>query len=478
MKLHRTNEYTLVIPKTGRMRVEGRIFADARVQGAFDGLESLKQVANVAQLPGIVEASMAMPDIHWGYGFPIGGVAGFAVDDGIVSPGGVGYDINCGVRLLRTDLKATDIKGKNGDLAASLLRNVPTGLGSSSTNLHLSREDIFSVATNGAKWAVEAGFGTQRDLDFIEDNGTMKGADPNLISQRAMERGAGQMGTLGSGNHFVELGRVEHVYNAEIANRLGLGVDTITVIIHTGSRGFGYQICSDYLELLTDYFHSSKQDLPDKQLVYAPISSSLGKQYFASMSCAANFAFANRQVIGCSVGVALEQFFAKSRDELGLRLVYDVAHNIARIEEHRVNQKQMRLCVHRKGATRALPPGHPLVPNTYKDIGAPVLIPGDMGRYSYVCVGGPHALERSLGSCAHGAGRLLSRNKALAATAGRKLADELRHKGISVRTPPGVALGEEASEAYKDVADIIRVVHAAGLATPVVRLTPLAVIKG
>jgi len=460
------------------MRVDGIVYADRRLFEALQDDECLNQVANVASLPGIVSASYAMPDIHWGYGFPIGGVAAFDMDGGIVSPGGVGYDINCGVRLLTTSMEREALESRLQDTVDALFCTIPSGVGSRHRHFKVSRKQMKQVCEEGARWAVRAGWGESSDLAFIEDSGSIPGADFAAVSDRAFERGKNQLGTLGSGNHFVEAGYVEQVYDAAAARVLGLAPEQVVFSIHTGSRGFGYQICAESIERLHSAVSRYGIQLPDRQLVCAPLGSPEGRRYLGAMACAANFAFANRQMITHFLREGLQEVFRRSMGHLGLRVLYDVAHNIAKLEDHQVDGRKRRLCVHRKGATRSLPPGHPLVPEAYREVGQPVLIPGDMGRYSYVMVGAAGALEKSFGSCAHGAGRLLGRRQALRQTKGRRIDDELARRGIIVRAAGPKTLREEFPDAYKDVAHVIRVVEAAGLARPVARLKPLGVLKG
>jgi tRNA-splicing ligase RtcB len=478
MQIERLDDCSYRIPKHGRMRVDGIVLADGRLVEGLRSDPCLDQVAAVACLPGIVGASLAMPDIHWGYGFPIGGVAAFDMDEGVVSPGGVGYDINCGVRLLSSKLTREDVEGRIPDLVDALFASVPSGVGSHRRDLTLSPQQLKTVCEKGAEWAVAAGYGVQSDLGAVEDRGVIGGAEFAAVSARACERGRSQLGTLGSGNHFVEVGVVDEVYRPAAAERMGLAPATVVFGIHTGSRGFGYQVCSDSLEGLGRVATKYGIALPDAQLVCAPLRSPEGRRYLAAMACAANYAFANRQMITHFVREGLETAFGAPASDLGVRVVYDVAHNIAKVETHEVDGRSRRVCVHRKGATRSLPAGHPLVPEQYRDIGQPVLIPGDMGRYSYVAVGSRGALARTFGSCAHGAGRLLSRKAALKATAGRKVREELAHRGVYVRAAGAQTLREEFPEAYKDVADVMRVVEKAGLAMPVVRISPLGVLKG
>ncbi|MBM3957943.1 MAG: RtcB family protein, partial [Gemmatimonadetes bacterium] len=389
MKLDRLDHCSYIIRRTGKMRADGIVFADGRLMAGIQDDPCLQQVANVACLPGIVGASMAMPDIHWGYGFPIGGVAAFDIDEGVVSPGGVGYDINCGVRLLTSGLHKDEVAPVIGKLVEALFSAIPSGVGSHHREFSLSREEMKRVCETGAAWAVRKGYGEKNDLLHIEDSGRIPGGDFSATSDRAYERGKRQLGTLGSGNHFVEIGYVEEVFREKEAGILGLHPGRVTIGIHTGSRGFGYQICAESIDTLMPALRKHRIELPDKQLVCAPVFSDEGEQYLAAMAAAANFAFANRQMITHFIRETLPHALGRSPAELALNVVYDVAHNIARIETHEVDGRQRKLCVHRKGATRSLPPGHPLVPEVYRGIGQPVLVPGDMGRCSYVLVGAP-----------------------------------------------------------------------------------------
>lgn len=478
IKLKRLDAFRWLIPKEGPMRTEGLIYASEEMLDDIYEDQSLVQVRNVATMPGIVGRALAMPDIHWGYGFPIGGVAAFDEEEGVISPGGVGYDINCGVRLLRSNLIRKDVEGKIEALVNALFKNVPSGVGSHRKDLKLDKTQEKKVLLKGAQWAVEQGFGKWEDLEHIEEGGCIKGADPDLVSEKALERGRAQLGTLGSGNHFVEVGFVEEIYDEKLAQALGLFKGQITVIIHTGSRGLGHQVCDDFIKVMNKAVQKYGIELPDKQLCCAPIKSNEGRSYFAAMACAANFAFANRQMITHWVRESFEEVFRSSQRTLGLELVYDVCHNIAKFEVHKVNGKEKRLCVHRKGATRAFPPGHPEVPKDYRNIGQPVLIPGDMGRYSYVLVGTEKAMEETFGSTCHGAGRVLSRHQAKKAVSGRSVADELLRKGIYIRAASKATMVEEVPEAYKDVANVVEVVHQAGISRKVAKLRPLGVIKG
>ncbi len=475
LKLEKLDDCRWVIKKTGRMRVPALVFSDNELIKAVREDQSLAQLANVATLPGIVTHALAMPDIHWGYGFPIGGVAGFDMEEGIVSPGGVGYDINCGCRLMTTALNAEDILDHIKTAVTALFKDIPTGVGSTGP-IKLSKKDQIRVAQKGAKWAVENGFGTCEDLERTEDYGTMEGADPSVISERAFKRGLDQLGTLGSGNHFLEIQMVEEIFDDMVANAFGLFKGQVTIFIHSGSRGFGHQICDDFLKDMARKI--DKFDIPDRQLACARIKSDLGKRYLAAMACAANYAWANRQILMFWTMESLLRSLSITPRELGMKLLYDVCHNIAKKEEHSVNGHNTLLCIHRKGATRALPPGHPLLPDIYKHVGQPVLIPGDMGTESYVLVGAQGAMEQSFGSSCHGAGRVLSRSQAIKRAKGRSIHKELEDRGIYVQSRGKKTLKEEMPEAYKDVTRVVEVVHNAGLALKVARLRPLGVIKG
>ncbi len=478
IEVKKLDDFRWLIPKKGKMRTEGLVYADEKMLAVIRKDASLEQVANVACLPGIVGRSMAMPDIHWGYGFPIGGVAAFDMEDGIVSPGGVGYDINCGVRLLRSDLDAADVKDQIPTLVGALFRNIPCGVGSRRKDLKLSAQEMDHVLVKGAGWAVSRGYGSQEDLEHIEEGGCIAGGNPEYVSQRAYTRGKDQLGTLGSGNHFVEIGYVEEVFDEAAARALSLHKGQVTIIVHTGSRGLGHQVCDDYIKVLLKASAKYKIDLPDKQLCCAPIASKESQQYLSAMACAANFAFCNRQLITHWVRETFQAVFQMGPRELGLDLVYDVCHNIAKVETHEVDGKARKLCVHRKGATRAFPPHSPFIPEDYKEVGQPVLIPGDMGRYSYVLVGTETALKETFGSTCHGAGRMLSRRQAQKVAKGRSIIRELEDQGIYVRGAGKGTINEEISEAYKDVTDVVNVVHEAGIGKKVARLKPMGVIKG
>jgi len=479
VKLRQVDEYRWEIPREGKMRTRGLVFASEAMISKIREDQSLQQVANVATLPGIEGPSLAMPDIHWGYGFPIGGVAAFSLEEGVVSPGGVGYDINCGVRLLRTNLQRSQVECCIEELVNVLFANIPSGVGSRRKDLKLALPALKEVMRQGAGWAVKNGYGATADLDHIEAQGCIEGADPERVSQFAMDRGKDQLGTLGSGNHFIEVGYVLEIYDEKLAAALGLFKDQVTAIVHTGSRGLGHQVCDDYIKVMLRAVAKYGIELPDRQLCCAPLNSAEAGNYLAAMAAAANFAFANRQMITHWVRQSFEQVFKVGPRDLGMELVYDVAHNIAKIETHEVGGGvRKKLCIHRKGATRAFPPHHPETPAAYQETGQPVLIPGDMGRYSFVLVGTEKALTETFGSTCHGAGREMSRHQALKVARGRAIVRELAARGIVVRGAGRATIDEEISEAYKDVAMVVDVCQGAGIAKKVAKLKPLGVIKG
>jgi len=466
------------IPKTGAMRVPGRIYATQKLMQGIAKDECLKQVANVAHLPGIIGYSLAMPDIHWGYGFPIGGVAATDTEEGVISPGGVGYDINCGVRLIATNLKHNFVRNKIKEIVPDLFQNIPSGVGSHGAIRKLSQQDVRSVLENGAVWAVDNGYGQKSDLQHIEDRGILAGADPDVVSQRAYQRGAPQLGTLGSGNHFIELARVSEIYDNFAAARFGIEKDCVVITIHTGSRGLGYQICDDFIKVTLNAIKRYGISVPDRQLACAPLQSPEGKDYLGAMRAAANYAFANRQVIASLVEKSILQTLNISPNELGLSLVWDIAHNIAKIETHEIGGKKHEVCVHRKGATRAFGPGNPDLPVDYRDIGQPVLIPGDMGTESFLCLGTQMAMQETFGSSCHGAGRVLSRSQAKRESLHRDLFKEIAKAGVYVMAEGKGTLAEEMPFAYKDVREVVNTMHIAGITKKVARFTPLGVIKG
>ncbi len=477
-KLRRIDETRLEVPVSYKkgMRVPGIIYVDATLEKDLEA-EAVDQVANVASLPGIIGASLAMPDIHTGYGFTIGGVAAFDLHSGIVSPGGVGYDINCGVRLLRSNLSRQDVNPRLKDLVAVLYNEIPAGVGSKG-RIRLRAQDEKQILIKGAAWAVEQGLGDHSDLEKTESGGRLEGADPSLISPKAYERGRAQQGTLGSGNHFIEVQYIDAIYDQKAADTLGLFEGQVTVMIHTGSRGFGHQVCTDFLEVMERAAGKYHIDLPDRELASAPFQSPEAQDYLAAMRAAANYAWANRQCIMHWAKEAFIKVFSSGPSTLGMSLIYDVAHNIAKVEEHVVAGRRTRVIVHRKGATRAFPPGHPELPEAYRHLGQPVLIPGDMGRASFILLGTAKAMEETFGSTCHGAGRVMSRHQAIRRAKGRAVSRELEDRGIIVRSSGRETLAEEMSEAYKDVSSVVDVVHRAGISRRVARLRPMGVIKG
>jgi len=477
IELVQKDAYRWEVPRTGRMSVPGLIFSDDVMIEDILRDRGPVQVANVATLPGILTHSLAMPDMHWGYGFPIGGVAAFDKKNGVISPGGVGYDINCGVRLFRTELEHGRIKKKLEELVMELFRAIPSGVGSKG-RLRLSEKDERNVLLKGARWAVEQGMGSEEDLVRTEDGGTMEGADPGFLSERALSRGRDQLGTLGSGNHFLEIGVVDEIYDDRIARVFGLFESGVVVQIHSGSRGLGYQVCDDSLKIMGRVTLREGIDIPDRQLACAPITSSEGREYFSAMACAANYAWANRQAMLHWTREVFMRVLSMSPVDLKMNMVYDVCHNIAKFERHMVDGKEREVCVHRKGATRSLPSGHPLVPEPYRDVGQPILIPGDMGTASYVLAGTDVALAETFASTCHGAGRVLSRKAAKQAAKGRAIARELEDQGILVMAAGKSSLAEEMPEAYKDVDRVVAAVEGAGLSRKVARLRPIGVIKG
>jgi tRNA-splicing ligase RtcB len=475
--IKKIDNYRWEIPRTGAMKVPGIIYSTETMLSSKDQQEPFKQVANVATLPGILKASLAMPDMHWGYGFPIGGVAAFDWNDGIVSPGGVGYDINCGVRLATTALDEPSIRPWLTELVNALYQQIPSGVGSTgSVTLSVAKEK--KVLANGSRWAVSQGYGDASDLAHTEEGGCLPGADPAMVSDRALTRGKKQLGTLGSGNHFIEVGVVDRVYDETAARVMGLHPGQVTLMIHSGSRGFGHQVCDDFLHRMAKSMTTADFDLPDRQLVYAPIQSKEGQQYLAAMACAANYAWANRQILLHRCRQVFERVLGLGPRDLSMRLVYDVSHNIAKKETHVIDGKKQVTCVHRKGATRSFAPGHPSVCETYRKIGQPTLIPGDMGTASYVMVGTAKAMEETFGSTSHGAGRVLSRKAAIKAGKGRSIQRELADKGILVRWSGRSTLAEEMPDAYKDVSQVVEVAHGAGISRKVAKLRPIAVVKG
>lgn len=473
MEMVRISEFIWEIPKSGEMKVPARIYASEKLKELARRDKTLEQACNVACLPGIQRMSYVMPDAHQGYGFPIGGVAAFDLDEGIISPGGVGYDINCGVRLLRTDFRENDITAKRKELLAEIFQEVPAGVGKGGVT-KLSRNVLKEILVKGAEWAVEQGYGTAEDLERTEENGRMKDASWEFISDRAMERGIPQLGTLGAGNHFLEIQKVDEIYEAEVAKAFGLEEKgQVLVMIHCGSRGLGHQIATDYIELMEHKF--GYKNLPDRELINAPFKSEVGRRYYQSMCAAVNYAFANRQMIAHWVRDVFAKVMGSAK---GMRQIYDVCHNVAKVEKHTVGGQEKLLCVHRKGATRSFGPGRPEIPGVYRQVGQPVLIPGSMGTASYILVGTREAEELSFSSTAHGAGRVMSRNEALRRFRGEQIRDELAKKGVELKATSWKGVAEEASAAYKDVDEVVRVSHETKLGKLVARVVPVGVMKG
>jgi tRNA-splicing ligase RtcB len=473
MEIVRVSDFIWEIPKSGEMKVPARIYASEKLMELAKRDQTLQQARNVACLPGIQRMSYVMPDAHQGYGFPIGGVAAFDLDDGIISPGGVGYDINCGVRLLRTDFKESDITAKRKELLAEIFKEVPAGVGKGGIT-KLSRNVLKEILVRGAEWAVEQGYGTAEDLERTEEGGRMKDATWEFISERALERGIPQLGTLGAGNHFLEIQKVDEIYDEKVAKAFGIEEKgQVLVMIHCGSRGLGHQIATDYIELMEQKF--GYKNLPDRELINAPFKSDLGQRYYKSMCAAVNYAFANRQMIAHWVRDVFAKVMGSAR---GMRQIYDVCHNVAKVEKHTVNGKEKLLCIHRKGATRSFGPGRPEIPAVYRAVGQPVLIPGSMGTASYILVGTKEAEELSFSSTAHGAGRVMSRNEALRRFRGEQIRDELAKKGVELKASSWKGVAEEASAAYKDVDEVVRVSHETGLGKLVARVVPIGVMKG
>ena len=468
-----THEWEVPMGFVAGMRVPGRFFLSESLGASLEP-GAIQQLANVATMPGIIKNSLAMPDIHWGYGFPIGGVAAFDLTEGVISPGGVGFDINCGVRLLATPLAQKDISGRF-DLIEKLFHGVPTGVGAKSS-LRVTGQELDTMMVQGARWAVEAGYGEQNDLVRCEEGGFMKEANPKEVSIKAKQRGIPQGGTLGSGNHFLELQIVNHIYDQASANAFGLSKDQVCIMIHCGSRGLGHQVCTDHLRVLEGAARKYQIKLPDRQLACAPISSVEGKSYFGAMAASANYAWANRQLITHTTRHIFKKMFGIGYEEMPL--VYDVAHNVAKIEEHVIDGRKIKVCVHRKGATRSFGPNTPDIPDKLSSVGQPVIIPGSMGTPSFVLRGTSKAMERTFGSTCHGAGRVMSRTQAKKTLSGKEVVASLARQGIIVKAPNEAAIADEAPDVYKSSEEVVRVVHEVGLSLLVARLQPLGVIKG
>jgi len=473
MELKRISQNVWEIPKQENMKVPAHIYASSKLLENIKRDLTLGQAKNVACLRGIQRTAYVMPDAHQGYGFPIGGVAAFDLDQGIISPGGVGYDINCGVRLLKTDYSEQDVVNKRKELLAEIFREVPAGVGKGGRT-RLSQNVLKEVCVKGAKWTVENGYGTEEDLDRTEENGRMKDADPKHLSKRAVERGIPQLGTLGAGNHFLEIQKVSQIFDTQVAQIFGIHSEgQILVMIHCGSRGLGHQVASDYIRLMENKY--GIRGLPDRELINAPVRSELGEQYYRSMSAAVNYAFANRQMIAHWVRDVFAKVLGSSE---GMDQVYDVCHNVAKFEKHMIEGKMKEVCVHRKGATRSFGPGREEIPEVYRSAGQPVIIPGSMGTSSYILVGTAKAEELSFGSTAHGAGRVMSRREALRRFRGEQIKKELESKGIELQSTSWKGVAEEASQAYKDIDEVVKVSHEVGIGKLVAKVVPLGVMKG
>ena len=471
VKLKRISENVWEIPREDGMLVPGRVFASDNLMNNIEKDKSLEQVKNVSYLKGIKRYSIAMPDAHQGYGFSIGGVAAFDLNEGIISPGGVGYDINCGVRVLSSSIKVDDFLKKRTEVLNALYKNIPSGVGGKA-KIRLNKEILKEVCETGVDWCIKNNYATKEDKDRTEEYGNMKDADFNEVTSRAIERGMPQLGSLGSGNHFLEIQKVDEIFDKKIAEVFGVDENNILIMIHCGSRGFGHQIASDYIKMMEEKF--GFEDLPDRELICAPFNSELGQKYYRAMCCAVNYAFCNRQMITYWIRETLKQFFPNAE----LNLIYDVAHNIAKIEEHVIDGKKEKVCIHRKGATRAFGPGRKDIPEVYRKYGQPILIPGSMGTYSYILVGSKKAEEISFASTCHGAGRVMSRHSALKEFRGEQVKKDLADKNIEVKAGSWKGLAEEAPGVYKDINEVVRVSHELGIGNLVVKLKPLGVIKG
>ena len=470
-ELKKISKNTYELPKTGNMNVPGIVYASEKLLNAIKKDKTLEQVKNVAMLPGILKASIALSDAHQGYGFPIGGVAAFDMDKGIISPGGVGYDINCSVRILKTNLKKQDILKKQKEIVEALYRKIPSGVGRGST-FQISYKELDELLKSGAQYIVKKGFGFKEDYLHTEEEGCMKNANPDKVSERAKKRGIGQVGTLGAGNHFLEVQFVDDIFDKEIAKAFGLEKEQVVIMIHCGSRGLGHQVASDYIKLMEQEY--GFKDLPDRELINAPIESKLGKDYYEAMCCAVNFAFANKQVITHWVREEMQKLFPKIK----IDVLYDICHNIAKFEEHVVNGKKQIVCVHRKGATRSFGAGRKEIPDVYRQVGQPVLIPGSMGTASYILVGTEKAEELTFSSTVHGAGRVKSRADSIRSFRGEEIKKSLSKIGIEVKAGSWKSLAEEAPESYKDIDEVVEVVDELGISKKVARLKPLVVVKG
>ena len=472
MKLKKISKNTYELPKSGKMNVPGRIFFSGKMIKNVEE-DALKQIANIAHLPGILKYSIGLSDMHIGYGFPIGGVAAFDLDNGIISPGGVGYDINCGIRLLKTNLTKKDILKKQKEIAEALFRKIPSGLGRGS-KFQMTKQELKKILEGGAKYLVEKGYGVKEDYLNMEEEGHISDADSSKVSERALKRGIGQLGTLGAGNHFLEVQYVDEIFDKKTAKTFGLKKNQVTIMIHCGSRGLGHQVASDYMKKMGEKYSKGKDKLPDKELINAPIKSRLGKEYMKAMNSAMNFAFANRQLITHWIREEMKYLFPNSKIET----IYDICHNIAKFEKHKVSGKNKIVCIHRKGATRAFGKGRKEIPVKYRKIGQPVMIPGSMGTSSYLMVGTKKSEEISFGSCVHGAGRVKSRSLAIKTIKGEDVKANLKKKGIEIKSGSYKSLSEEAPQVYKDIDEVVKVVNELGISKKIAKLKPMIVIKG
>lgn len=471
MEIKKISENIYEIPKHGNMNVPGIVYASEKLLEAIKQDKTLEQVKNVAHLSGILKASIALPDSHQGYGFPIGGVAAFDLDKGVISPGGVGYDINCGIRLLKTNLTKKDILKKQKEITEAIYRKIPSGVGRGS-KFQITKQELKKILEGGAKHMVEKGYGVKNDYLHMEEEGCMKEANAEKVSERSIKRGIGQLGTLGAGNHFLEVQYVDEIFDEKTAEVFGLKKNQITIMIHCGSRGFGHQVASDYIKKMEEKY--GFENLPDRELINAPIKSQLGKDYIAAMAASMNFAFANRQLITHWIREEMNYLFPNVK----IDTIYDICHNIAKFEEHIINGKKKTVCIHRKGATRAFGKGRKEIPLAYRETGQPVMIPGSMGTASYLLIGTKKAEEMTFGSCVHGAGRVKSRSKALKTIKGEEVKKRLKEKGIEIKAGSWKSLAEEAPEVYKDIDEVVKVVDELGISKKVVKLKPLVVVKG
>ena len=471
------NQYEIEADSNLGMKVPVRIYANETLLQKMLSDRTIMQARNVASIPGIVSHSVVLPDGHEGYGFPVGGVAAMDAEEGMISPGGVGYDINCGVRLLRSNLTEQTVRSKLKDLVNDLFSSIPSGVGSKGA-VRLTNSELDEVLVNGVNWAIDHGYGSTNDSDVCEENGKIPNADPNKVSDKARKRGAPQLGSLGSGNHFLEIQKVAEIHDEEAANRMGIKEGTITVLIHCGSRGFGHQVCSDYLRVAEQAMEKYNINLPDRELACVPNNSEEGESYRKAMFAALNFAWSNRQMITHWTRKSFERVFNQTESDLDMKLVYDVAHNIAKVEKHKVGGEERKLVVHRKGATRAFPSNRDEIPSRYRDLGQPVLVPGSMGTSSWILLGKPNSMDLSFGSTAHGAGRTMSRSKARRNYTEDYVKKSLNDKGIFIKALTRDGVVEETPEAYKDVDAVVNVSHNLGIASKVAKLVPIGVIKG